>query len=221
MKKEFESHRRAYRLRLQRIRRLLKPLPRRANIRRYPVIRWFAEAAHRRPWLWSFKMAHVAPALYIGAVVGLLPMPGQLLLGFIGALLLHANLPVIAALCFASNPLTMVPLFTACYATGHWALHLISPDSPQYRLAEGLAAMTHGDFSGAGDVLVATFLGAVLVGLAAGAVMHVLWRVGAWEAGQFRDKLVRLRKAAHRVPEAVVEPVPPAPAAKSDEPDGG
>ena len=68
-------------------------------------------------------------------------------------------------------------------------------------------------------LLAATFLGAVLVGLAAGAVMHVLWRVGAWEAGQFRDKLVRLRKAAHRAPEAVVEP--PAPAAKPDEPDAG
>jgi hypothetical protein len=60
MKREFETHRRAYRLRLQRIRRLLKPLPRRANLSKYPVIRWFADAARRRPWLWSFKPAHVA-----------------------------------------------------------------------------------------------------------------------------------------------------------------
>jgi len=225
MKREFETHLRAYRLRLQRLRRLLKPLPRRANVGKYPVIRWFAEAARKRPWLWSFKPAHVVPALYSGAVIGLLPIPGQLLLGFAAALLLRANFPLIGALCFATNPLTMVPLFTACYVTGYNIIHWISPGAKEFRLGEGLQAMTHGDFSGAGDILAAVFLGAIPVGLAAGVVLHLLWRFGAWEARVFKDKLVRLRAAAHRQTEdsaaasaPVQPPVPVAPPADASSP---
>jgi uncharacterized protein (DUF2062 family) len=197
MRKEFERHHREHRLRLARVRRFLRPLPRRANLRRYPVLRWFAEMARSRPWLWSFKLQHVAPALYAGAVAGLLPMPGQLVVGFIAALLLRANLPVIVALCFASNPLTMVPLFTACYVTGHWATDLLWPGEKPFRLAEGLAAMTQGDFGGAWDIIAAVFVGAVLVGLAAGAVMHLVWVIGAWEARQFKARFARLRAAMH------------------------
>jgi hypothetical protein len=197
MKREFERHRHAYRLRLKRIRRLLRPLPRRANVRRYPVIRWFADAAQKRPWLWSFKPAHVTPALYAGAVVCLLPMPGQLLVGFIAAMLLRANLPVIAALCFVSNPFTMVPFFSACYLTGHWVMATLMPGDPPHRLAEGIEALTGGDFSGAGDILIAAFIGAFIVGIAGGAVLHLTWRFAAWEARVFKAKLARLRAAAH------------------------
>lgn len=197
MRKEFERHHREHRLRLARVRRFLRPLPRRANLRRYPVLRWFADLARSRPWLWSFKLQHVAPALYAGAVAGLLPMPGQLLVGFVAALLLRANLPVIVALCFASNPLTMVPLFTACYVTGHWAMDLLWPGDKPFRLSEGLAAMTQGEFGGAWDILGAVFIGAVLVGLAAGAVMHLLWVIGVWEARLFKARFLRLRAAVH------------------------
>jgi uncharacterized protein (DUF2062 family) len=198
MRREFDRHRREHRLRLARVRRFLRPLPRRANLRKYPVLRWFADAARTRPWLWSFKVAHVVPSLYIGAVSGLMPIPGQILIGFAVALLVRANLPVIVALCFASNPLTMVPLFTTCYVTGFWALDLLVPGRKEFRLAEGLAAMTHGDFGGAGDILIAVSIGAVLVGLAAGALMHLAWLFLAWEARVFKARFAALRAAMQR-----------------------
>src|SRR3546814_6139453 len=37
---------------------LLRPLPRRANVSRYPVIKWFAGLARRLPFLWSFRAQH-------------------------------------------------------------------------------------------------------------------------------------------------------------------
>lgn len=197
MRREYERHHREHRLRLARVRRLLRRLPRRASVGRWPVLGRFADAARARPWLWSFKIAHVAPALYIGAVCGLLPMPGQVPLGFALALLLRANLPVVVALCFASNPLTMVPLFTACYVTGHWILDLVVPGEKAFRLAEGLAAMAQGEFGGAWDILAAAWVGALVVGLAAGAVLHGLWLLGAWEARLFKARLQRLRTAVH------------------------
>lgn len=197
MRREYERHHREHRLRLSRVRRLLRRLPRRASVGRWPVLGRFADAAKARPWLWSFKNAHVVPALYIGAVSGLMPMPGQVLLGFALALVLRANLPVLVALCFASNPLTMVPFFTACYVTGHWILDLLVPGEKAFRLSEGLAKMAAGDFGGAWDILAATCVGAVVVGLAAGAVLHGLWLLGAWEARLFKARLHRLRAAVH------------------------
>lgn len=219
MTREFERHRHAHWSRRRRIRRLLRALPRRATVRTYPVIRWFAEAARRRPWLWSFKSRHVVPALYAGAVTGLLPVFGQLLIGFGAALLLRANYPLIAALCFIANPLTMVPVFTATYVVGHQVISWLSPGSTQFRLGEDLQAMTQGDFSGTGDAFAAMFVGAIPVGLAVGALLHLLWRVGAWEARVFRARLARLR-GAHRQAEAdavvadrTQEPAPAAPPA--------
>ena len=52
--------------RRRRLRRWLKPLPRRANVDRYPVVRWFAAAARARPWLWSFRRREVLVSLYAG-----------------------------------------------------------------------------------------------------------------------------------------------------------
>ena len=46
-----------WRQRRRRIRRWLKPLPRRASIHRYPILNRFADFARRRPYLWSFKDA--------------------------------------------------------------------------------------------------------------------------------------------------------------------
>ena len=40
----FEEKRR----RIRRLKRWLRPLPRRANVRRYPVLNWFAIAARKR-----------------------------------------------------------------------------------------------------------------------------------------------------------------------------
>lgn len=176
---------------------MLRRLPRRATLGRWPIVGRFAAAARARPWLWSFKLAHVAPALYVGAVCALLPMPGQVPLGFLLALVFRANLPVVVALCFASNPLTAVPLFTACYVSGHWILDALLPGEKPFRLSEALAAVTQGEFGGAFDVLAAAWVGAVLLGLAAGAVLHGFWLLGAWEARAFTTRLHRLRAALH------------------------
>jgi uncharacterized protein (DUF2062 family) len=196
VKHHLERHRREHSERLRRVRLLLRRLPRRANVRRYPVVRWFADIAHRRPWLWSFKQAHVVPALYAGAIIGLLPMPGQLVLGCVAAFLLRANLPIITGLCFASNPLTMVPLFSACYISGYTLLHYVAPGTKEYRLSAGLSAVASGQLSGVWDVLATVALGAVVVGFAAGAILHLAWRLGAWEAKRFKARLARLRAAA-------------------------
>lgn len=110
----------AHRLRWRaRVRRALRHLPRRSNIRRYPVIRRFARFTTARPELWSYRAPYTTRAAYLGGVITFLPLGGvQILLVFALCLLFRANLTIAAALQFLSNPLTAAPMYVGSYQLG-------------------------------------------------------------------------------------------------------
>lgn len=102
---------------VRRLKRLLRPLPRRATLHRYPVLCWFQHTARKRSYLWSFRLEHIIPALYAGSVLALVPVYGlQLLTAFVLALVLRANLMVFTGLQLITNPLSALPVYgTCCY----------------------------------------------------------------------------------------------------------
>ncbi len=116
--------------RIRRVKKLLRPLPRRANVHRYPVLSWFADTARKRAYLWSFRRDAVVPAIYIGWVLTLVPLYGlQLFIAFFLALVARANLMVLAALQFVSNPLTLLPLWYLNFVVGNFVLNRIFGES--------------------------------------------------------------------------------------------
>ena len=170
--------------RRRRLKRWLRPLPRRANVGRYPVIKWFADAARRRPWLWSFRHREVMVSLYAGAVLALLPTYGvQVLLGLALAVLLRGNLAVMTALQLVVNPLTIVPVYAATFFLGQALL--------------GAAGVTVGGSDPRGYAA-ALVVGGTVAGLAAAVVLDVTWRVVAWESRRFRARWRAMHAAAHR-----------------------
>ncbi len=167
-------------LRRARLRRLLRHLPRRDNAHRYPVIRWFGEAARARPYLWSFKRAQIVPALYVGWVISLLPIYGaQILVGFLAALLLRANVTVTVALQFVTNPLTIVPVyaFTGWIGTQIMTLQGIGAEWP--------IAMFYAN---------ALMVGGVVVGLVAAFLSDLCWRLVAWEAARLAKAVAHAKQ---------------------------
>ena len=121
--------------RIRRLKRFLRPLPRRSNVHRYPVLKWFADTAYKRSFLWSFKGKPVQSALFWGIWVSMLPIVGiQMLVVFFVSLLVRANLPLIVGLQWISNPLTMGPIYFADYKIGMILLKLIGVDYPQNKL---------------------------------------------------------------------------------------
>ncbi len=186
MKKELERHQHEHRVRLRRLRRFLRPLPRRANVARYPIIKWFANAARSRPYLWSFRRAHVIPALYIGSVLSMLPLYGiQLPLAFAASLLVRGNLTVMAALQFITNPLTVGPIYWANYVVGAWLIDLTGMGIGHDTLGTKINAL---------------FIGGAILGLGVAVLVDALWRFLAWEAGRFRQRMERLRREAAGLP---------------------
>lgn len=186
MKKELERHQHEHRARLRRLRRFLRPLPRRGNVARYPIIKWFANAARSRPYLWSFRRAHVIPALYIGSVLSMLPLYGiQLPLAFAAALLARGNLTVMAALQFITNPLTVGPIYWANYVVGAWLIDVTGMGIGHDTLGTKINAL---------------FIGGAILGLGVAVLVDVLWRFLAWEAARFRNRMDQLRREAAGLP---------------------
>jgi uncharacterized protein (DUF2062 family) len=195
MPPELHDHHRRLLARRRWLRRLLRPLPRRANIKRYPVIKWFAERAARRPDLWSFKRQHVMRAIYVGSILSLLPLYGvQFALAALAALLLRANLTITIALQMLTNPFTVLPIYGFTAWLGSQSMRWLGIG------AELPAPMFYAQ---------ALLIGGVIAGLGLAVLCDGLWRFAAWEAKRFRARHVRLR-AAHAADSATPRPDPDA-----------
>ena len=121
--------------RIRRLKKWMRPLPRRSNIHRYPVLKWFAKTAYDRSYLWSFKGNAMVQALFWGIWIAMLPIVGiQMIVVFLLALIVRANLPLIVALQWISNPLTMAPIYFADYEIGLLILELFGVDYGRNKL---------------------------------------------------------------------------------------
>lgn len=117
--------------RIRRVKRLLRPLPRRATVHRYPFLKWFSRTARKRSYLWSFRRQQVIPAIYIGTMLSLMPIYGiQIPTAFILALALRCNLMIMIATQLLTNPITFVPLYTLACFIGLQVLYVMGTEIP-------------------------------------------------------------------------------------------
>ncbi len=181
-----ESHRlfEEKRRRIRRLKRWLRPLPRRATVHRYPVLNWFAKAARKRIYLWSFRPEQAVPALRVGCILTLLPIYGlQIPLALLLAFLMRANLPILAGLQLITNPFTVLPIWFALYQIGRMTLGLLAIETSPFGKNE-IDALIQNFFTGNWgnnlDTLLSVFsvttLGGVIIGTFLGAVAGSLYR---------------------------------------------
>lgn len=178
-----EKHRAVRRSRQARFRKWLRYLPRRSNLGKYPVIRNFAEAAKKRPYLWAFRMPEVRRAIYLSTVIALLPLYLlQTVIAFAAAVYFRANLGVTLGIQLAINPLTATPLYYLAYRVGVWML-----------------APLVGDPHPPGFGFYALSLGGLIVGLLLAALLDLLVRFAVWETKKLRERHHRVKLAADEV----------------------
>ena len=140
--------------------------------------------------LWGVQRRWVVPAFATGLFVAFLPFPGHMLISSLAALMLRINIPVAALATWASNPLTVGPIFYFSYRVGASLL-----DMPQKSI----------DFELSLDWVTNTFvtiwqpmlLGSVLLGGAAAlvgfALLDLLWRVSI---GNYKTRKRNIRREA-------------------------
>ena len=76
------------------------------------------------PELWHFHRRSVSGAVFIGLFCAVLPLPAQMLIAALLAVLARCNLPLAIGLVWLSNPLTFGPIFFFTYKLGAWLLDL-------------------------------------------------------------------------------------------------
>jgi uncharacterized protein (DUF2062 family) len=188
--------------RIARVKRLLRLMPRRATMHRYPVLKWFTRSARKRSYLWCFRTKAIIPAIYAGCILSLLPIYGiQLPLAVAFSFLLRANLPILTSLQFITNPITVVPAYYAGYQIGKVVLNTFGVDAPILSMVEMKALVESAQSGNWGDnlkylwtVWLVTSLGAVIMGTSLGAIATAAYRLAAYEVTVFNDKLKALQQ---------------------------
>jgi len=79
-------------------------------------------AVLHRPDLWHLNRRSAAGAVAVGLFVGFLPIPFQMLVAALVAIIVRVNLPIAVVLVWFSNPLTIPPLMVFAYEFGAWLL---------------------------------------------------------------------------------------------------
>lgn len=201
---ESELHATKWR-RIRRVKKWLRPLPRRATLHRYPILKFFADSARKRIYLWSFRVENAVPAIYAGCILTLMPLYGlQIIIALLLALWLRANLPIVIGLQVISNPITVFPILFSSYQIGRIFLGLIGIQVVPLNRAEVrilLDNFIHGawgeKFSQLFIVFNVTCLGALILGTFFGLVGSVLYRIVAEQtAASYR--LLREKIAPHK-----------------------
>ena len=75
------------------------------------------------PNLWHSNKRSISGAFAVGLFFAWVPVPFQMILAAIGAILFRVNLPISVALVWLTNPVTMPPMFYAAYRLGLWTLN--------------------------------------------------------------------------------------------------
>jgi uncharacterized protein (DUF2062 family) len=210
---ESELHATKWR-RIRRVKRWLRPLPRRSNVHRYPILKFFAEATRKRIYLWSFRVENAVPAIYAGSILTLMPLYGLQVIGaFLLALLLRANLPILVGLQVVSNPLTVLPIWYAAYQIGRIILSVLGLNVVALNREE-VRIMLHNFIQGAwgekfehlSTVFGVTCLGAIVMGTFFGLVGSVAYRI---IANRTAASYALLRKKIQARKHKLESPLPP------------
>ena len=171
--------------RIRRVKKWLRPLPRRTNIHRYPILKFFTETARKRVHIWSFRVENAVPAIYMGSILTLMPLYGiQVPTAIILALILRANLPIIVGLQIVSNPLTVLPIWFAAYQIGRIILSVIgisvdplNREEVRLLLDNFIHAAWGAKFDNLATVFSITSLGAIVMGIFFGLIASCGYRI--------------------------------------------
>lgn len=83
---------------------------------------WLGRYLHPRPWLWVAHRRRVARGAALGLAAGVIPLPTQMVVAAVLAVLLRANVAAAVAATWLTNPFTLVPIWGLALWLGEWVV---------------------------------------------------------------------------------------------------
>ena len=168
--------------------RTLKQLaPSAATLREIKLLRLMGEWIYE-PNLWHVNRYSASMAFFVGLFVAFMPIPGQMVLAALLAVLLRCNLPLSVGLVWITNPVTIPAMFYLAYRVG--ALIIDVPvQALEFELNLGWLR------NSIGAIWKPLFLGSFICGLFFGSlgffIISMMWRwhvVTLWRQRKERRK---------------------------------
>jgi len=148
-------------------------------------------------YLWHLNRYSASMAFFVGLFLAFIPVPGQMLLAALGAVLLRCNLPLSVALVWLTNPVTVPAIFYLAYRVGALLIDVPVKDV-EFELS--LAWFQNGLLNVWKPLVVGCLLCGLFFGSVGYFVVNTLWRMRV--ARQWR------RRQADRVRRAAAAPPP-------------
>jgi uncharacterized protein len=148
------------------------------------------QALHRfkfNPNLWHLNRNSVAIAFSIGIFTAFMPIPGQMIMAGLLAVLFQANLPISVLLVWVSNPLTYAPIFYFTYKVGSYLLVVTQDDIVIEGAWQWLTAKLGGVWQ---PLILGIFVCAITGAILANLLVRGLWRLAIklrWRARRQRQ----------------------------------
>jgi len=96
-------------------------MPDHDTIRNHKHLQFLGTLLHD-PNILHLNRRSVSGAFSVGLFMAFVPVPFQMVLAAIGAIVARVNLPISVGLVWITNPLTMPPMFYFAYKVGAWLL---------------------------------------------------------------------------------------------------
>ena len=168
-------------------RKLLKRyMPNPEVLKSHKHLSWLGSHLHNSD-LWHLTRKSASKAFLVGIFCAFLPIPGQMVVAAVLAILIGSNLPISVGLVWLTNPITMPPIFYATYKLGAWIL-----GTPPVEMHWELAAIQ----SEIATIWWPLLFGSVLCGVVFASVSYVVInRVWVWHVRRrWAKRVLRIRR---------------------------
>lgn len=92
-------------------------IPQRHHFDEHQYFKHLGEWFHD-PKIWHLNRRSAANAVAVGFFISFIPLPGQVIIAAIAAIIARINLPLTVTAVFLTNPITMGPMFLLAYKVG-------------------------------------------------------------------------------------------------------
>ena len=138
------------------------------------------------PNLLHLNRKSISGAFAVGLFVAFIPVPFQMLLAAIAAVVVRVNLPISVALVWISNPITMPPLFYFAYKLGAWVLDV---PASNFNFELSFEWLTHGLSTIWQPFLLGCFITGTACALVGSLSVRMLWRLKVQQLWKQRKQL--------------------------------
>jgi len=147
------------------------------------------------PNLLHLNRRSVSGAVGMGLFLAFVPVPFQMVLAAISAIIIRINLPITMAMVWLTNPITIPPMFYFAYKVGVWIL-----DTPKQEFDFELSWTWITDSLGAiwQPFLLGCFLVGATAGLLGSITIRTLWRLKVQQSWRERKQQRLLKKAVKK-----------------------